>query len=160
MKNNLFAYFIVVAVLALSMTSCAKWQAQHQIDALESLVEQVEQKGANFTSDEWSKTSTIYYEICNKISQYEYTDEQLQEIGRLKARYYVACAKGALGGGLLNGIFQQATGVLDGLMDGVDDALEEAIDGLSTTKTTVQEETEEAEKELDEALDELEALFE
>ncbi len=140
--------FMVVAVLALSMTSCAKWQAQHQINALESLVEKVESKGADFTQTDWSKTSEKYDAICTKMNQYDYTNEQLQEIGKLKARYYVACTKGALGGGLLNGLFQQAVGAFDGVLDELDDVGD-----------TVQEEMDQADEELDETLLELEALF-
>lgn len=133
--------FLLVAVIALAMMSCAKWQAQHQLNALESLVEKVEQKGADFTTTEWSRTSEKYDAICTKMSQYEYTNEQLQEIGKLKARYYIACAKGVMGGGVLNGIFQQAAGAIDGVMNEVSDALDDTSDDI------------------DEAIEELDALF-
>ena len=140
--------FLLVALIALAMTSCAKWQAQPQLNALESLVEKVEQKGADFTTTDWNRTSEKYDAICTKMSQYEYTNEQLQEIGKLKARYYIACAKGVMGGGILNGLFQQATGAFDGVMDEVGNALDEAGDALD-----------EASGDLDEALEELDALF-
>ena len=122
---------LLVAGLALAMTSCAKWQAQHQIDALESLVEKVENDASDFTREDWDKTAAKYEAICDKMNQYDYTDEQWQEIGRLKARYYVACAKGAIsGGGFLNGLIQQATGVLDGLMENVEEESDEALQEL------------------------------
>lgn len=128
--------FLLVAVLAITMSSCAKWQAQHQINALESLVEKIENHGDELTRQDWQEVSDKYDAICTKINQYDYTNEQLQEIGRLKARYYVAYAKGSLsGGGLLNGLLQEAAGAVDGLMNDL-------------------------EKETDEALQELEDLFE
>ena len=66
--------FLLVAVLALSMASCTKWQAQHQIRALESLTERVEKKGDSFTKQDWTEVSQEYDEICSKMNQYEYTD--------------------------------------------------------------------------------------
>ena len=113
--------FFLVAVLALSLSSCAKWQAQHQINALESLIEKVEKKGDSFTKQDWAEVSQKYDEICAKMNQCEYTDEQTQEIVRLKARYYTVCAKKAFGnaGGLLNGLLNTVGGAIDGVLDGL-----------------------------------------
>ena len=124
--------FLLVVVLAITMSSCAKWQAQHQINALESLVEKVENHASDFTRSDWEKTSAKYEDICQKINQCEYTNEQLQEIGRLKARYYVAYAKGSLsGGGLLNGLMHEAAGAVDELMKDLEEEKDEALQELN-----------------------------
>ena len=144
--------FLLVALIALAMTSCAKWQAQHQINALESLVEKIENHGDELTRQDWQEVSDKYEAICTKINQYDYTNEQLKEIGRLKGRYYVAYAKGALNseGGLLNGLFQQGSGLLDGVLGGVSDAIDDVLDDISD---------EQEDEEMDEDLKELESLF-
>lgn len=125
--------FLLVAVLAITMSSCAKWQAQHQINALESLVEKVENHASDFTRSDWEKTSAKYEDICQKMNQCEYTNEQLQEIGRLKARYYVAYAKGQLSGGagLLNGLLHEASGAADELMKDLDQEKDETLQELN-----------------------------
>ena len=113
--------FLLVAVLALSLASCAKMQAKHQMHSLESLIEKVEKHGDSFTQQDWAEVRQEYDEICTKMNQCEYTDEELQEIGRLKGRFYAACAKKAFGnaGGLLNGLINQFGGAIDGFMEGL-----------------------------------------
>lgn len=113
--------FLLVAVLALSMASCAKMQAKHQMHALESLTERVEKKGDSFTKQDWTEVSQEYDEICAKMNECEYTQEQMQEIGRLKGRFYAACTKKAINnaGGLLNGLMNSVGGAIDGFMEGM-----------------------------------------
>lgn len=139
--------FLLVVVLTFTVSSCAKWQAKHQIHSLESLTEKVEKKGDSFTKQDWAEVSEEYDEICAKINQCDYTDEQLQEIGRLKGRYYAACTKHAFNaaGGLLNSFLQQAEGAIDGFMEGISEP---------------QEDDANLKEEVDEALLELESIFE
>lgn len=119
--------FLLVAVLALSMASCAKMQAKRQIHALESLTERVEKKGDSFTKQDWTEVSQEYDEICAKMNQCDYSSEQMQEIGRLKGRFYAACAKKAINnaGGLINGIMNTVGGAIDGFMDGMSGSQDE-----------------------------------
>ena len=140
--------FLLVAVLALSMASCAKMQAKHQIRSLESLTEKVEKQGDSFTIQDWTEISQEYDEICAKMNQYEYTNEQKQEINRLKGRYYAVCSKKAIhsAGGILNGFIQQAGSAIDGFMEGMSDSPEEKEDNL--------------EEQVDEILLGLESIFE
>lgn len=113
--------FLLVAVLALSLASCAKMQAKHQMHALESLTEKVEKNGDSFTKQDWAEVSQEYDEICAKMNECEYTQEQMQEIGRLKGRFYAACTKKAINnaGGLLNGLMNTVGGAIDGFMEGM-----------------------------------------
>ena len=143
--------FLLVAVLALSMASCTKWQAQHQIRALESLTERVEKKGDSFTKQDWTEVSQEYDEICAKMNQYEYTDEQMQEIGRLKGRYYAAYAKQMLNsaGSIFNGLMNQVGGAVDGFMN-----------SMSTQQEEQPEEDPGSGEQVDELLLGLESIFE
>lgn len=113
--------FFLAAILGLATTSCAKMQAKHQISRLESLVERVEKQGNDLSRQQWSQVKAEYDEICAKMKQYEYTAEQLQEIGRLKGRFYAACTKNALNaaGGWFNDFIEQAGGVINGFLDGL-----------------------------------------
>lgn len=143
--------FLLVVVLTFSMSSCAKWQAKHQIHSLESLTEKVEKKGDSFTKQDWAEVSQEYDKICAKINQCEYTDEQLLEIGRLKGRFYAACTKHAFNaaGGLLNGFLQQASGAIDGFMEGMSESPEDNKKNDANLR-----------EEVDEVLLELESIFE
>ena len=151
--------FLLVVILALTMTSCADMMAKRQISKLESLVERVEQKGADYTNQQWSDVSAEYDRICDKMAQYKYTDEQLQEIGRLKGRYYAARVKNA--GGLFNGLFQQMSGVVDGILDGVGNVVDGFLDGvLSDDQPTTNDQRPATNDQQDDMLQELEEMFE
>ena len=143
--------FLLVVGLIFTITSCAKMQAKHQIRSLESLTEKVEKKGDLFTRQDWTEVSREYDEICTKMNQCEYTNEQLQEIGRLKGRFYAACTKKAFNsaGGLLNGLFQQAGGAIDGFME-----------SMSESQKDDNEDDANLDEQVDEALRELESIFE
>lgn len=117
---------LLAAMLALVMNSCADMQAKRQISKLESLVERVEQKGSQFTDQQWKDVSDRYEDICEDMEKYHYTDIQMQEIGRLKARYYAARVKNS--GGLLNGFFQQLGGFVDGILDEAEQTVDDAMD--------------------------------
>jgi len=157
MNMKKFSILLFSVVLAMVVTSCSETQAKWQINKLESLVERVEEKGADFSQQEWSEAADKYEQICAKMEQFHYTDEQLQEIGRLKARYYVACAKNMLNssGSLLNGFLQQVSGAVDGVMDELDDAVDELDAELNDLDNNPSQP-----RQTDETLDELEKMFE
>ena len=76
-------YILLCASMVLAMTSCAKMQANRQISSLESLIEKVEKDGDSFTKEGWTDVANEFDEICGKMAQYDYTDEQMKEIARL-----------------------------------------------------------------------------
>ena len=115
--------FLCIALLAITITSCAGMQAKHQMSRLESLVEKVEQKGENYTSADWDKAIAQYDEITAKMAQCEYTNEQLQEIGALKARFYAARVKNA--GNRFKDVIQQVKGAYEQVVEEMDEGLDE-----------------------------------
>ena len=75
----------VSILLIVGLASCNPGQST--INDLESLVIKVEREHETFTEEEWSEVSMTYSEIERVIANYEYSDEQLKEIGRLKGKY-------------------------------------------------------------------------
>lgn len=112
---------VVVAALTLTLTACSSFKAKRLIGQLDSLVERLEEDGAKYTSEQWSKATAEYDEICAKMKQYEYTSEQQQEIGRLKGRYYAAYSKHALkkAGEWVDSFLDQAGEFVNGFLDGL-----------------------------------------
>jgi len=151
-----FFTIILVAFLAITFTSCEGMKAKRQISRLESLTEKVEKKGDKLSSNEWTKVFEDYEDICNEMSKYEYSNDQMAEIGRLTGRFYTACGSHALKG--LGGFLNGAASALGGFLQGV---------GSSVTDTDVEdledewdESLSELESAIDEGLSELEAMFE
>lgn len=146
-------YLLLCASMVLAMSSCAKMQADRQISSLEALIEKVEKDGDSFTKEDWTDVANEFDEICGKMAQYDYTDEQMKEIARLKGRFYGACTKKAVksAGGLLNGLLQQAGGAVDGFLEGLD---------LSDDGESAAISEEQLEEQVDEILQGLESMFE
>lgn len=149
MKKCVLCFMAIVMTLV--FTSCDS--AQNCIDKLERLVKKVELKGDVFTQQEWDEVFVEYEELVTKMEQYSYDKLQLKEIGRLKARFGVACAEYGIKnmGDMFSGLLHQAVGAMDEIVNTVNDAVETMED-----EGFLQEETEE----VDEILNELENLFE
>ena len=76
---------VIFCAVMLCLMACNS--AQTKKDSLKDLVENVEKNSDKFTEADWELTSAKYESIVNAMEEYNYSDEDLQEIGRLKARY-------------------------------------------------------------------------
>lgn len=76
----------IAILLSVFQYSCGTPQAS-VINDLETLVNDVEENHAEYTVEDWERVTVSYSEIEEELLQYEYTDEELKEIGRLKGRY-------------------------------------------------------------------------
>ena len=94
MIMNKLNVFLTAIAFSLGFSSCET--SKTPIDHLSSLVEQVEDKYDEFTEDDWEKILSEYEKIEEDLSKYEYTDDELKEIGKLKGRIYAKMTKNAL----------------------------------------------------------------
>ena len=88
---NIFLIAIICSLLAIS---CNKTKTS--IDELSLLIEDIEENSDNYTDEDWEYVIEEYSLIEQEMENYEYTDEELREIGRLKGIFAMKIAKQVL----------------------------------------------------------------
>ena len=71
-------------ILLMGITSCDS--SQSAIKDLEVLLNEIEENYQSYTDEDWEAMSLSYSAIEEELANYEYTDEELKEIGRLKGK--------------------------------------------------------------------------
>ena len=87
------AFLLSLFAVAL-FTSCDKRQSA--IDDLESFSEELKENASEYTNEDWEEAGNQYQMLVEQVDQYEYTDEELKEIGKFKARCIKYMSKGAI----------------------------------------------------------------
>ena len=85
MKIQLFAFLLTI------LFSCSN--STTPINDLENLVDKIDDPNFSLTEDNVEDIVAEYAEIEDELAQYEYTDEELREIGRLQGKYVAKMAK-------------------------------------------------------------------
>lgn len=88
---NIFLIAIICSLLAISCNN-----AKTNIDELSLLIEDIEENSDNYTDEDWEYVIEEYSLIEQEMENYEYTDEELREIGRLKGIFAMKIAKQVL----------------------------------------------------------------
>lgn len=91
MKKNTFLILLTFCAL---LSSCNKKQAA--IDELEAYSVELKENSSDYSNQELEDANEQYLQLVEQIEQYEYTDEELKEIGKLKARCLKELQKGAM----------------------------------------------------------------
>lgn len=91
---NKFTLLAFAIIFSIWFSSCET--SKTPVEHLSSLVEQVEDKYDEFTEDDWDDIVSEYEKIEKDLSKYEYTDEELKEIGKLKGRIFAKMTKNAV----------------------------------------------------------------
>ena len=94
MKTKRIIQALLIAILSLVLTACNK--QEQAIDDLRSFSEQLKEESADYTEEDWQQAGEQYQLLIENIDQYEYTDDQQKEIGRLKAVCIKQMSKGAM----------------------------------------------------------------
>lgn len=71
-------------MILFGITSCDS--SQSAIRDLEILLNEIEENHQSYTEEDWENMSLSYSAIEEELAKYEYTDEELKEIGRLKGK--------------------------------------------------------------------------
>lgn len=88
---NIFLIAIICSLLAIFCNN-----AKTSIDELSLLIEDIEENSDNYTDEDWEYVIEEYSLIEQEMENYEYTDEELREIGRLKGIFAMKIAKQVL----------------------------------------------------------------
>ena len=86
--------FLIAIICSLLAISCNN--AKTNIDELSLLIEDIEENSDNYTDEDWEYVIEEYSLIEQEMENYEYTDEELREIGRLKGIFAMKIAKQVL----------------------------------------------------------------
>lgn len=81
--KRLFTICLTFMIL-FGITSCDS--SQSAIRDLEILLNEIEENHQSYTEEDWENMSLSYSAIEEELAKYEYTDEELKEIGRLKGK--------------------------------------------------------------------------
>lgn len=91
---NKLNVFLAAIAFSLGFSSCET--SKTTISELSSLVEKVEDRYDEFTDEDWEKIVSEYEKIEEELSKYDYSEEDLKEIGKLKGRIFAKMTKNAV----------------------------------------------------------------
>lgn len=109
--------FIVFSLMAVVLAACNPQQTA--VDDLATFTERLEKESAEWSPAEWDDAMQHFSEITQTIERYQYTDEELQEIGRLEGRcfaYFAAYAASQFEAQTHDAL-QELQGAVDGFLD-------------------------------------------
>jgi len=111
--------FIPLLMLSLLLAACNP--SQTAMDDLQKFTERIETKSDNWSEADWDDAVVHYSEICQTIERYDYSEEQIHEIGRLKGRCVARFSKHAFDSGTqdIHDAFIELGGALEGLFEGL-----------------------------------------
>lgn len=81
MKTIVILFMLISCFL---FSSCDKKQAA--IDSLEDFSEELKENSYDYSVEEWEDAIEQYQQIVEKLEQYDYSDEDLKNIGKYKTR--------------------------------------------------------------------------
>lgn len=114
--KKLFVFLLMMG-LASFMMSCTTPE-EKSLRSLQELYQDLEQNHENYTLEDWDKAQAEYELLSTQIKGYQYTDEQLVEIGRLQGKCAAYLTKGYFKRFEKNLI--QTLGVFKGYMEGME----------------------------------------
>lgn len=113
----------------MTMISCSNKQSA--VDDLRDLSVELQDNSENYDSNDWQEVAEKYAKIEKDLNKYEYTDEELKEIGRLKGRCIAAITRSSMKniGRMVHGYQKQIEGAseeLEGLAEEFENMFEES----------------------------------
>ncbi len=76
----------ILPLLLLSLLFVACNPSESAKNDLQKFTERIEQKSDKWSDAEWDDALAYYSEMCQTIDRYDYSEEELREIGKLKGR--------------------------------------------------------------------------
>ena len=117
--------FIVLFFISIIVTTISCNSKQDAISRLETLYEELQQNGDEYTADDWDAVITEMNDIDNFIKQYQsdYSEEEIKEIGRLKGLCLAQITKYSVHSfkDKLNNVMKEAEGIFEGFTEGLTD---------------------------------------
>lgn len=125
----------IIALASAALTACSSYSP---VAEFSGIADELEQNSQTYTADDWAGIISQYESIIESMQGYEYSDEELQEIGHQQGRCLAYITKGYAilaakkGAGYLN----QLKGLVEGFEqefgdgDEIVNSVESLIDGI------------------------------
>lgn len=123
--------FAISLLVTLMLTSC-KSKEEKVIEQLNDLTEQIEKKSEKWDTEDWQDALKKVEEIHNEMSECDFSDEQLRELGEFEGRLTSVMIKNGLPA-LEEGIgsfMKRAGSFIDGFQDGIQNRAEESLEEI------------------------------
>ena len=154
-KRALFILALVMLGL-FNLTSCQS-REERTISKLEQLSERIEKNGDKYDMEEWNGIMKEMEAISDDIEDCDFTSKQMEEVGRLQAKFYKIIMKNGpkIFSGALSTFGSYAKGLKEGLLDEDfdEDDLKEQFGELENAFKEAMESFEDGMKDIDEQLD-------
>ena len=76
---------VLASLCVCTFLSCTD-ETVSALNDLESFTEELSDQCRNYTQEDWDIAESQYNMICEELDNYDYTDEELVKIGKLKGR--------------------------------------------------------------------------
>ena len=115
MKTLKFCIYLLFCILVFA--SCENKQTP--VKKLEKLDRTLVQQSESFTEQDWEAAIAEYEQIERELSMYNYTDEELRMIGRMKGRLWAKISKEYLNTAAegIDAYLKMFEGALEGFME-------------------------------------------
>ncbi|MBR6520619.1 MAG: hypothetical protein IKT77_06530 [Paludibacteraceae bacterium] len=125
--NNL-KFYIYLLVCVFIFASCENKQTP--IKKLEKLDKTLVQQSESFTEQDWENALMEYEQIEQELSMYNYTDDELRQIGKMKGRLLAKISKEYLNKTMdeVDSYLKMFEGALEGFMEELGTALDSEED--------------------------------
>ncbi len=126
MKNLKFCIYLLFCIIVFA--SCENKQVP--IKKLEKLDRTLVQQSESFTDQDWENAIAEYELIEQELSLYDYTDEELRQIGKMKGRLLAKISKEYLNKTMneVDSYLKMFEGALEGFMEELGTALDSEED--------------------------------
>ena len=114
---------MVLLLCLLTIMACGCTDSREAaVSELEQFTEHLEQSSASFTDDDWATAQHQFADIVEELDNYEYTDDELKHIGKLKGKCTARFARAAANDlkRTLHRWGKEAEGFIDALSDSID----------------------------------------
>lgn len=91
---NILKSYLLFFIVPLLLISCET--SQTPVNDLYALLEKVDNNRDAYTEEDWNHITQEFTAIEKELSKYEYTDEELKEIGKIKGQIVAKMAKNAV----------------------------------------------------------------
>lgn len=109
MKKNV-KMLLAAGMLVMTLVACQS-NEEKTISRLQAMSEQIEKKGDTMSDEDWDKLVADFNKLNDEAGQYNFTDEQKQEVAKLEGKIVKGCAKHSIQGvgKTLKGFFEGLT---------------------------------------------------
>ncbi|MBR5070211.1 MAG: hypothetical protein IKX25_12515 [Bacteroidales bacterium] len=116
---------LLVALVAVMLLVSCKSKEERVLDRLQTMSEQIQKNGDNFSKEDWEKLYKEYSDIHAKIlnKEYNFTDEQMRELGKLEGKIGKAFVKHSMSdfGKAADELIKKGSEFLKGILESDED---------------------------------------